>query len=223
MLLLRLSNSFKIDFLRLSNFFFLKVFFLELLFNSSIICKRLSLRFLYSVVLLSISLSNCSFASALFSILRTTSELLIVAFLTFLVFLTELLREVFFLIGEPALNFLFLVFLVFFVSFSLVFLLSPFFNFSIDNFEKMKGEIFNVGLSDANLSKLELCERIRSHIHNFIIMESSMATDPDQRNYIVSNKKIESIGWKPKKTLDNGIFELMKGYKMLVNSKYGNI
>ena len=94
---------------------------------------------------------------------------------------------------------------------------------AINNFEKMKGEIFNVGLSDANLSKLELCERIRSHIHNFIIMESSMATDPDQRNYIVSNKKIESIGWKPKKTLDNGIFELMKGYKMLVNSKYGNI
>ena len=50
-----------------------------------------------------------------------------------------------------------------------------------------------------------------------------MATDPDQRNYIVSNKKIESTGWKPKNTLDNGIFELMKGYKMLVNSKYGNI
>tara|TARA_B100000989_G_C19514644_1_gene460978 strand:- start:838 stop:1776 length:939 start_codon:yes stop_codon:yes gene_type:complete len=94
---------------------------------------------------------------------------------------------------------------------------------AINNFEKMKGEIYNVGLSDANLSKLELCERIKSHIHDFIIMEASMATDPDQRNYIVSNKKIESIGWKPKKTLDNGIFELMKGYKMLVNSKYGNI
>lgn len=94
---------------------------------------------------------------------------------------------------------------------------------AINNFDKMKGEIFNVGLSDANLSKLELCERIKSHIQDFIIMEASMATDPDQRNYIVSNKKIESTGWKPKNTLDNGIFELMKGYKMLVNSKYGNI
>ena len=94
---------------------------------------------------------------------------------------------------------------------------------AINNFEKMKGEIYNVGLSDANISKLELCERIKLQIKNFIIMEAPMAADPDQRNYIVSNKKIESTGWKPQISLDYGISELMKGYKMLVNSKYGNV
>ena len=94
---------------------------------------------------------------------------------------------------------------------------------ALNNFEKMKGEIFNVGLSDANLSKLELCERIKLQVKNFIIMDAPMAKDPDQRNYIVSNKKIESTGWRPNKSLDDGIFELIKGYKMLVNSKYGNV
>lgn len=94
---------------------------------------------------------------------------------------------------------------------------------ALNNFEKMQGEIFNVGLSDANLSKLELCERIKLQVKNFIIMDAPMAKDPDQRNYIVSNKKIESTGWKPNKSLDDGIFELIKGYKMLVNSKYGNV
>tara|TARA_Y100000389_G_scaffold186339_1_gene206617 strand:- start:7875 stop:8813 length:939 start_codon:yes stop_codon:yes gene_type:complete len=94
---------------------------------------------------------------------------------------------------------------------------------AINNFEKMKGEIYNVGLSDANISKLELCERIKIQIKNFIIMEAPMAADPDQRNYIVSNKKIESTGWKPKISLDDGISELIKGYTMLVNSKYGNV
>ena len=94
---------------------------------------------------------------------------------------------------------------------------------ALENFKKMKSEIFNVGLSDANLSKLELCERIKLQIENFIIMDAPMAKDPDQRNYIVSNKKIEATGWKPKITLDDGISELIKGYKMLVNTKYGNV
>jgi nucleoside-diphosphate-sugar epimerase len=94
---------------------------------------------------------------------------------------------------------------------------------AINNFEKMRGEIYNVGLSDANISKFELCERIKLQIKNFVIMEAPMAVDPDQRNYIVSNKKIESTGWKPKINLDYGISELMKGYTMLVNSKYGNV
>ena len=94
---------------------------------------------------------------------------------------------------------------------------------AIDNFENMRGQIFNVGLSDANISKLELCKRIKLQIKNFIIMEAPMAEDPDQRNYVVSNKKIESTGWKPKISLDDGIFELKKGYTMLSNSKYGNV
>jgi len=94
---------------------------------------------------------------------------------------------------------------------------------AINNFEKMRGEIYNVGLSDANISKFELCERIKLQIKNFVIMEAPMAVDPDQRNYIVSNKKIESTGWKPQISLDDGILELKKGYTMLSNSKYGNV
>lgn len=94
---------------------------------------------------------------------------------------------------------------------------------AINNFEKMRGQIYNVGLSNANISKLELCERIKLQIKNFIIMEAPMAADPDQRNYIVSNKKIESTGWKPQISLDDGILELKKGYTMLSNSKYGNV
>ena len=54
-------------------------------------------------------------------------------------------------------------------------------------------------------------------------MEAPMAQDPDQRNYIVSNKKIESSGWKPKINLDDGISELIKGYQMISNSKYSNV
>ncbi len=94
---------------------------------------------------------------------------------------------------------------------------------AINNFEKMKGKIYNVGLSDANISKLDLCKRIKQQVSNFVIMEAPMAADPDQRNYIVSNKKIESTGWKPKMSLDDGITELIKGYQMLVNTKYGNV
>ena len=93
----------------------------------------------------------------------------------------------------------------------------------IENFSKLKGEIFNVGLSDANISKFELCERIKLQIPEFVIMEAPMASDPDQRNYIVSNLKIERTGWKPKVSLDLGIEELIKGYEMLKNSKYGNV
>lgn len=93
----------------------------------------------------------------------------------------------------------------------------------IENFSKLKGKIFNVGLSDANISKFELCERIKLQIPEFVIMEAPMAADPDQRNYIVSNLKIEGTGWKPKVSLDSGIEELIKGYVMLKNSKYGNV
>lgn len=96
------------------------------------------------------------------------------------------------------------------------------FIYAISNFEIMKGEIYNVGLTNANLSKLELCTKIKSHINKFVIMEAPTASDPDQRNYIVSNKKIEAKGWMPKVSLDEGILELIKGYQMLSNSKYSN-
>ena len=94
---------------------------------------------------------------------------------------------------------------------------------AICNFDRMKGEIFNVGLSEANLSKKELCSTIQKHVPDFIFQEATIGKDPDQRNYIVSNKKIEDSGFKADKTLDSGIVELIKGYKMIKNTRYGNI
>ncbi len=94
---------------------------------------------------------------------------------------------------------------------------------AIDNFAKMKGEIFNVGLSDANVSKAELCERIKLQLPEFTYIDAPVGKDPDQRNYIVSNKKIENTGYQTKHSLDAGIAELIKGYASIKNSKYGNI
>jgi len=93
----------------------------------------------------------------------------------------------------------------------------------IANFQKMKGEIYNVGLSDANISKKELCERIKQHCPEFVIIDAPVGVDPDQRNYIVSNAKIEFTGFKPQVSLDNGIIELIKGYTMAKNTLYSNV
>jgi nucleoside-diphosphate-sugar epimerase len=94
---------------------------------------------------------------------------------------------------------------------------------SISNFSKMKNEIYNVGLSSANLSKLELCNLISKQIENFIIKEAEFTVDPDQRNYIVSNKKIELTGYLPEVSLHNGIKELIKGYQMISESNLRNV
>lgn len=94
---------------------------------------------------------------------------------------------------------------------------------AIDNFDAMKGQIYNVGLSDANLSKLELCQRIQKHLPSFVIHESNIAKDPDKRDYIVSNEKIERTGYKPAFSLDDGIRELIKGFAMIRNAKYANV
>jgi nucleoside-diphosphate-sugar epimerase len=93
----------------------------------------------------------------------------------------------------------------------------------IKNFEKMKGQIFNVGLSDANVSKKELCQIIQKYIPDFVALEAPVGKDPDQRNYIVSNAKIEGTGYKPMYSLDFGIQELIKGFTMIKNSQYGNV
>jgi len=97
------------------------------------------------------------------------------------------------------------------------------FQHAISHFEIMKGNIYNVGLSDANVSKLELCQIIKEELEEFVFIEEKIKSDPDQRNYIVSNKKIESKGYKPKYSLRSGVRELIKGYKMINNRKYGNI
>ena len=92
----------------------------------------------------------------------------------------------------------------------------------ICNFDTMRDQPYNVGLSDANLSKLELCQRIQQHLPNFMFMEAPIGEDPDKRDYIVSNEKIESTGYRPQFSLDDGIRELIKGFRMLRNSVYGN-
>jgi nucleoside-diphosphate-sugar epimerase len=97
------------------------------------------------------------------------------------------------------------------------------FQHALANFDRMKGNIYNVGLSDANVSKRELCEHIRKQIPDFVFLEAPVGKDPDQRNYVVSNAKIEATGFKPVHSLDEGIAELIKGYTMLKNSIYGNV
>ena len=97
------------------------------------------------------------------------------------------------------------------------------FQHAIANFDKMKGQIYNVGLSDANVSKKELCERIQKQVLDFVVLDAPVGKDPDQRNYIVSNAKIEATGYMPMHSLDMGISDLIKGYTMIKNTRYGNV
>jgi len=93
----------------------------------------------------------------------------------------------------------------------------------IDHYEKTNGQIFNVGLSDANVSKRELCLAIQKQVPEFTFIEAPIGKDPDQRNYIVSNSRIEATGYQPQVSLDAGIRELIKGFTMIRNSVYGNV
>jgi nucleoside-diphosphate-sugar epimerase len=93
----------------------------------------------------------------------------------------------------------------------------------LDNFESMANEAYNVGLSTANLSKWELCEVIKRHIPDFVFLDAPVGEDPDKRDYIVSNEKLEKTGWAPACDLDFGIQELIKGYTMIKNTLYTNI
>jgi nucleoside-diphosphate-sugar epimerase len=90
------------------------------------------------------------------------------------------------------------------------------FIFMIENYDKYRGEVFNVGLSDANLSKKELLEKIQSYVKDFAVVYDDYYEDPDKRNYIVSNVKLEGTGWVPEWSLDMGIIELIHAYKMIV-------
>ena len=92
----------------------------------------------------------------------------------------------------------------------------------IDRFDQMKGEPYNVGLSDANLSKWELCEKIKEQVPGFIFVESKVGEDPDKRNYIISNEKIEKTGFKPDVSLEEGITELVKGYQVIKRTEFSN-
>ena len=93
----------------------------------------------------------------------------------------------------------------------------------IQNYDTMKGHPYNVGLSDANLSKLELCQLIKKQIPEFVFIESEIGQDPDKRDYIVSNARIEATGWIPEYSLNDGIRELRKAYQIIKNNQYANI
>ena len=97
------------------------------------------------------------------------------------------------------------------------------FQHGLDHFDLMKGQIYNVGLSEANVSKRELCEHIQRQLPEFVFMDAPVGKDPDQRNYIVSNTKLESTGFKTATSLDAGIAELIKGYTMIRNTRFGNV
>jgi len=94
---------------------------------------------------------------------------------------------------------------------------------AMDHFDEMKNEPYNVGLSEANLSKLELCAAIKKQIPHFVFVESEIGKDPDQRNYIVSNTKIEATGYQPGVSLEDGIAELIKAYQVVRRDHFTNL
>lgn len=94
---------------------------------------------------------------------------------------------------------------------------------ALDNYGTMAGEPFNVGLSEANLTKRQLCERIARHVPGFSYLEAPIGEDPDKRDYLVSNEKLEKTGWFPDHGIDAGIKELIKGFQMLRNGRFANV
>ena len=97
------------------------------------------------------------------------------------------------------------------------------FEHAIDNFKLMKGKPYNAGLEEANLSKLELCAKIKEHLPKFVYIEAKVGEDPDKRDYIVSNQRLLSSGFQTEWNLDRGIRELIKGYTIIRNSIYSNV
>jgi len=93
----------------------------------------------------------------------------------------------------------------------------------LKNVDQMKNQIYNVGLTEANLSKKELCVIIKKRLPNFYFIENEFEKDEDQRNYIVSNEKIEKTGFKADYSIDDGIEELISGYRCFKKNMYGNI
>ena len=97
------------------------------------------------------------------------------------------------------------------------------FEHAINNFESMKGQPYNAGLEEANLSKLELCTKIQEHLPKFVYVEAEVGEDPDKRDYIVSNQRLLGTGFETEWGLDRGIRELIKGYNIIRNTIYSNV
>ena len=95
--------------------------------------------------------------------------------------------------------------------------------FGIENYDRMKGEPYNVGLSSANLTKRQLAEKIKEYVPELYIHSAEVGEDPDKRDYNVSNEKIESLGWNPDYSLDDGILELVKGYRIIRPNSFANV
>jgi nucleoside-diphosphate-sugar epimerase len=97
------------------------------------------------------------------------------------------------------------------------------FLYALEHFDRMRGAPYNVGLDDANLSKLELCRAIQKHLPQFVYVEAPIGEDPDKRDYIVSNARLAGTGFRTEWDLDRGIRELIKGYTILRNTRHGNV
>ena len=97
------------------------------------------------------------------------------------------------------------------------------FLFALEHYAVMKGKPFNVGLSSANLTKRQLCEKIKEYVPDLYIQSAPVGEDPDKRDYLVSNARIEGLGWSPDHSLDDGIIELLKGYQILKPNRFSNV
>lgn len=95
--------------------------------------------------------------------------------------------------------------------------------YCIKNSPQMVGRPYNVGLDEANLSKEELALKVKDYVPNFYIHFAAIGSDPDKRNYIVSNERLRKAGFEAKRSLDDGIKELLKGYRMIGRSPFKNI
>ncbi|MGB9105688.1 MAG: NAD(P)-dependent oxidoreductase [Terriglobales bacterium] len=93
----------------------------------------------------------------------------------------------------------------------------------IEHGDGMVGKPFNVGLDAANLSKEELALKIKAHLPNLYIHFSEVGSDPDKRNYVVSNQRLREAGFEARRSIDDGICELLKGYRMMGRKQFSNV
>ncbi len=97
------------------------------------------------------------------------------------------------------------------------------FVYCIENAGRMAGRPYNLGLDAANLSKEELALRVKKYVPNFFIHFAEVGSDPDKRNYVVSNQRLRQAGFEARRSLDTGIRELLKGYRMLGRARFKNV
>lgn len=97
------------------------------------------------------------------------------------------------------------------------------FIYCLKHAQKMQGRAYNAGLEDANLSKEELAKKIQAYVPEFYLHFAEIGNDPDKRNYIVSNQRLREVGFEARRSLDEGIKELIKGYRLMGRSPFKNI